>query len=79
MAIKKGKKRVCIQVSDKMHKWLTDSANELEISISSFCKWMIKKNIKTMQSWKTQEDLDRLIKIARTPWIIDDEEEEDDD
>lgn len=77
MALKKGKKRVCIQCSEAMANWLKTSSNELGISISSFCKWLIKKNIKTMQQWKTQEELDRLIKIARTPIWIDDEDDED--
>lgn len=76
MALKKGRKRVCIQCSEGMANWLKMSANELGISISKLCKWLIKKNIKIIQQWNTQEELDRLIQIARTPWIIDDDDDE---
>lgn len=74
--VKKGKKRVCIQVSEKMHRWLKESSEELGVSISNFCKKLIKQNVKMISQWTTQEELDMLIKIARTPWIKEPEDDE---
>ena len=69
MAVAKNKTRVIFTCPIKQAKWLEETAKECGISTSKLIRWLIEKNIKNIQQWSTQEELDTLIKIARTPWI----------
>lgn len=76
MAVKKGKTRIIFTLPIRQAEWLKNCADEMEISISKLIRWLIEKNIKNIQQWSTQEELETLIKIAKTKWIIEPEEDD---
>lgn len=79
MAIRKGKTRIIFTLSVKQAKWLENASKEIGISKSRLIRWLIEKNVRNIQQWTTEQELDALIKIARTPWIKDDLLDDEDD
>lgn len=58
-----------ITLSKAQDKWLSTTAKKLKMSYSKFIKFLIDKNISHLISKLPREDLDKLIKIAKTPWL----------
>lgn len=77
MAVAKNKTRIIFTCSIKQKNWLENTAKECGITTSKLIRWLIEKNIQNIQNWTTQEQLETLMKIAKTPWIIDREDDED--
>lgn len=67
--IKRGKTRIIFTLPNNQAEWLENCAKEIGISKSKLIRWLIDKNIKNIQQWATPEEIEALIKIARTPWI----------
>ena len=75
--IKPENERLMITLSKKQVKWLNDSAKKLGMTTSKFIKWLIDKNVASMaRKLMTEEQLQELIRILKTPWINFDEEDE---
>lgn len=75
--IKDTNERIRITLSKQQVKWLRTNAKKLGMSLSKFVKFLIDKNIAKIANQMTQEELEYIIKIARTPWIkFYDEDEE---
>ena len=75
--IKKSNTRVIITLSKKQAEWLKKTSKKLNMSVSKLIKWLIDKNITRIlnETIKGQE-LEELIKIAKTPWIRFNEDDE---
>ena len=76
--VKKDNERLMITLSKKQVDWLRKSAKKLGMTTSKFVKWLIDKNLARFANELTSEELDRLIKIIRTPWIKFYDENDDD-
>lgn len=61
--------RRMITLSKAQDKWLYTTAKKLKMSYSKFIKFLIDKNISHLISKLPKEELDKLIKIAKTPWL----------
>ena len=75
--LKNTKTRIIFSLPKSQAEWLERTSKELRISKSKLIRWLIEKNVKNIQQWTTPEELQTLIKIARTPWIQLPEEWED--
>lgn len=67
--IQKGKTRIIFTCSKRQANWLENASKEIGISKSKLIRWLIEKNVQNIQQWATEQELEALIKIARTPWI----------
>lgn len=67
--VKETNERVMITLSKAQATWLRKNAKKLHMSLSQFVKFLIDKNIAKFANQLTTEELDYLIKIAKTPWI----------
>ena len=67
--IKKENKRLTITLSKKQVDWLEGSAKKLNMTTSRFVKFLIDKNISHLISRLPSQDLEYLIKIAKTKWL----------
>lgn len=67
--IKDTNTRRMITLSKAQDKWLSTTAKKLKMSYSKFIKFLIDKNISHLISKLPREELDKLIKIAKTPWL----------
>lgn len=75
--IRPENERLTITLSKKQVKWLNDSAKKLGMTTSKFVKFLIDKNAASMaRRLMTDEELEKFIKIIKTPWIKFDDEEE---
>lgn len=75
MAVKDTNTRMIITISKKQNEWLEKTAKKLKISKSKLIKWLMDKNIARIATFMTEEDMKKLIIIAKTPWInLDDNE-----
>lgn len=73
--IKKTNKRLTITLSEKQVNWLNESAKKLCMTTSRFVKFLIDKNISHLISKLPNQDLEYLIKIAKTKWLDFDDDE----
>ena len=69
--IKNDNVRLQITFSKKQAQWLEKTSKKLGIEKSKLVRWLISKNIGNLLSTFETKDLQDLIKIAKTPWIID--------
>lgn len=67
--VKDTNTRRMITLSKAQDKWLSETAKKLKMSYSKFIKFLIDKNISHLISKLPREELDVLIKIAKTPWL----------
>ena len=67
--IGKDSKRLYITLSKKQANWLEDNAKRLNMTTSKFVKWLIDKNIGHLINKLPNEDLEYLIRIAKTKWL----------
>lgn len=75
--IRPENERLTITLTKKQVKWLNDNAKKLGITTSKFIKFLIDKNLASAaRRLMTEEQLEMLIKIAKTPWIKFDDEDE---
>lgn len=75
--IKKNNTRVIITLTKKQADWLKKTAKKLDMSVSKLIKWLIDKNItKIINETIKGQELEELIKIAKTPWIRFNEDDE---
>lgn len=75
MAVKNTNTRVIITLSKKQNEWLEKTGKRLKLSKSKLIKWLMDKNITRISTFLTEEDMKKLIIIAKTPWInLEDEE-----
>lgn len=58
-----------ITLSKKQVAWLTETSIKLGISKSKLIKYLIDKNIKRMNESFTPEQMEWMIKIAKTKWL----------
>jgi len=62
-----------ITLSKKQINWLNEVCEKLQITKSKFIKFVLSKNLGNLLSRYSEEDIQWMIKIAKTPWL----EEED--
>lgn len=76
--VKEGNVRFTITMSEEQVKWLDKCAKTMKCSRSKAIRWLISKNAISLaaKTFYTREEFDELVRIARTPWI-DDENDED--
>lgn len=67
--VKNTNKRIMITFSKSQAHWLENTSKKLKMTISKFVKFLIDKNISHLISKLPKEELDQLIKIAKTPWL----------
>lgn len=75
--VRETNERLTITLTKKQIEWLKRTAKKLKISVSELVSFLINKNVSLMiRNFTTDEELDRLYKIAKTPlWInLDDED-----
>lgn len=71
--IKKDNQRLQITFSKKQVQWLEKASKKTKMSISKLIRWLISNNISKLVSYIPEKDMKELIKIAKTPWIEDEE------
>lgn len=76
MATAKNKTRIIFTLSKRQANWLKERAEEIGITKSKLIRWLIEKNIENIQQWSTPEEMEALIRIARTKWIKNDWDDE---
>lgn len=71
--IKKGNQRFSITMSNEQVKWLDKCAKTMKCSRSKAIRWLISKNAVSLaaQSIMSEDELQELIRIAKTPWVDD--------
>lgn len=74
MAVKATNERMMITLSKQQAKWIRTNAKKLGMTTSRFIKFLMDKNIGKFMSLLPQEQLDEIIRIAKTPWIDLDED-----
>lgn len=75
MAVKKGNVRLSVTFSKQQAEWIKKNSKKLGMTTSRFIKFLMDKNIGKFISVLPQEQLDWLIKIAKTPWLdLDDDD-----
>lgn len=67
--IAKDSERLQITLSKKQATWIKTSAKNLNMTTSKFVKWLIDKNIGHLINRLPREDLEYLIKVAKTKWL----------
>lgn len=73
MAIKKDNTRLQITFSKKQVEWLQKTSKKTGMQISKLIRWLISNNISKLVSYIPEKEMKELIKIAKTPWIEDEE------
>lgn len=69
MAVKKTNTRIQVTLSIKQAQWIRKNAKKLDMTPSRFIKFLMDKNIAKFMSVLPTEQLDELIRIAKTPWL----------
>ena len=69
--VKNKNERLTITLTKTQVKWLKTTAKRLDITVSKLIKWLIDKNIAKFASYMPREQLEMLIEIAKTPWLVD--------
>ena len=69
--VKSKNERLTITLTKAQVKWLKTTAKRLDITVSKLIKWLIDKNIAKFASYMPREQLEMLIEIAKTPWVVD--------
>lgn len=72
--ISKDNVNIKITISKRQLKWLNEASKRIHLTKSKLIKWMLAKNIANLLNKFSDEDINYLTKIAKTPWL-----EEDDD
>jgi len=67
--IKDSNERITITLTKKQISWVRAQAKRLDMRPSQFIKWLMDKNIANLISRLPSNDLEYLIKIAKTQWI----------
>ena len=73
--IGKDSERLQITLSKRQANWLKTQSKKLNMTTSKFVKWLIDKNLGHLINRLPNEDLEYLIKIAKTKWIDFDDDE----
>lgn len=75
----KDKTRITISLTKSQHQWLEKLSKKTNASISRLIRFLINKDLTklvdllVLKGVKTEDLLD-LVRIAKTPWIDDDED-----
>ena len=75
MSVRNDKTRIIFTLSKKQNKWLEGMSKKLKISKSRLIRLMLSKNIGNFLSLLPEEQLQKIIQIAKTPWIEDEDDE----
>lgn len=73
--IGKDSERLQITLSKRQANWLKTQSKKLNMTTSKFIKWLIDKNLGHLINRLPNEDLEYLIKVAKTRWIDFDDDE----
>ena len=72
--IKETNIRIPITFTKKQATWLNDTAKKLKMNKSKLVRWLISNNIHKFLNQIPEEELEEICRIARTPWINDQED-----
>lgn len=67
--VKDSNERITITLTKKQINWVREQAKRLDMRPSQFIKWLMDKNIANLINRLPNEDLEYLIKIAKTKWV----------
>lgn len=67
--VKDSNERITITLTKKQISWVREQAKRLDMRPSQFIKWLMDKNIANLINRLPNEDLEYLIKIAKTKWV----------
>lgn len=67
--IKESNERISITLTKKQINWIRTQANRLDMRPSTFIKWLIDKNIAKLIARLPEDDLEKLIKLAKVKWL----------
>ena len=74
--IRPENERITITLSRKQIRWIEKTAKDLGMTKSKLIKWLLDKNIsKILNAMYEAEEIDKIRKIAKTPWIKFDDED----
>ncbi len=73
--IKSTNERISLTLTKKQVDWIRTQAKRLDMSPSRFIKWMLDRNLSKLINRLPEEDLQRLIKLAKVKWLDFDDED----
>lgn len=73
--VKENNERITITLTKKQIGWIRAQAKRLDMRPSTFVKWMLDKNIGHLITRLPEQDIQRLIKLAKVQWLDFDDDE----
>lgn len=71
--IKDSNIRQSITFTKKQWEWIVKTSKELKMTPSKLIRFLISKNLGSLLNYIPEEEIQYLIKIAKTPWINDED------